>query len=125
MSLIVVALLLIFLALYDLFFIVGILFILILVINHRPLLEVLIDFTGVVGLDNGRFIHFSVVDVADCLEALVLMNDLLSVRLATALVSSCLLWLWCRLSPALLLLLFRCNVAGQVDYFFLGDLMVL
>ena len=91
----------------------GILFILlILVINHRPLFEVLIDFAGVIGLDNGRFIDFSVVDVADCLKALVFMNDLISVRMATALVSSCLLWLRCRFSPALLLLLFRCDVTG-------------
>lgn len=91
------------------------------------LFKVLIHFTVVViGLHDGRFIDLGVVDVADCLKALILVNDLFSMRLAAALVSRCgLLRLWGGLGPALLLLLFlRFDITRQVNDFFLGDLMV-
>ena len=88
------------------------------------LIEVLTSFV-VFGINDGSLIDLGVVDVADGFKALVLVNDLFSVRVASAKVAICLLWLGCSLGPTLRLLLFQTAVfILEVNDFFLGNLMV-
>ena len=67
------------------------------------LIEVLTSFL-VLQVNDSSLVNLGVINVADGFKALVLVNYLLSVRVASAIIGICFLWLGCGLGPTLRLL---------------------